>query len=150
MTLDCFGMGRLMEAVFDGCASVWWIAGAIVLSVWDKAANDAGIPQKSYRDACVALAWVSAVAFLVLLFSNLYMISLLGKAYGRMHPRWFEDGYYTTPVYGVQMGGPYAGAPYPTAGYAGYPANYPTPPPQAPMGGHAAPPAGTDTPAQKV
>ncbi|KAF6257887.1 hypothetical protein COO60DRAFT_1175149 [Scenedesmus sp. NREL 46B-D3] len=161
LTMDCCGMGRVVEAGFDAAAFAWWVAGAITLGLRAGEANRVGIPQQSARNAIVALSWLSAAMFLALLLTNLVLIKKLGKAYKAAHQQ-LQQRLTAYPVagaapQGIQMAayppqpGMYgaaaahtdaAGPPQPMQQQQqwGPPPGYPTSPPQAgaaPTGHHA-------------
>jgi hypothetical protein len=79
LTMDCCGMGRVVEAGFDAAACAWWVAGAVTLGLRAGEANRAGIPQRDARNAIVGLSWLSAAMFLALLVTNLVLIKKLGE-----------------------------------------------------------------------
>lgn len=117
LTVDCCGMGRIVESVFDSMAAIWWIAGASTLTTRAREANDAGVPNQSWRDSVVALSWVAGGSFAVLCFANLMLVQKLGKAYKEVKAQQQAAAAGALPpgAYGVQM--------VPTA--------YPTAPPAA-------------------
>lgn len=39
----------------------WWIASAVVLSVWADAANRGGLPSKDWRNGACVLAWAQVI-----------------------------------------------------------------------------------------
>lgn len=143
LTMDCCGMGRAIEAGFDAAAACWWIAGGITLGLRSSEANAAGIHQAGARNAVVALCWISAALFLVLLCTNFVLIKRLGKAYKAAAQQMQQHltaqpvpGYAAQPGTGLQMGM-----------MGGSPAGYP---PQAPPQQWGAPPPPVSTSAGLV
>eukprot|EP00878_Enallax_costatus_P005136 GHUV01005399.1.p1 GENE.GHUV01005399.1~~GHUV01005399.1.p1 ORF type:complete len:239 (+),score=70.30 GHUV01005399.1:93-719(+) len=81
LTMDCCGMGRVLEAVFDGLMAMWWTAGTVTLAVRAHEANGLGLRKEAARNAVVALSAISAFMFWALLVTNAVLIKRLGKAY---------------------------------------------------------------------
>jgi hypothetical protein len=53
LTLDCCGMGRMVESLFDLLAAMWWIAGASTITVRGRAQHSIRRPRR--RQAAGAL-----------------------------------------------------------------------------------------------
>jgi hypothetical protein len=80
LTVDCCGNGRMVESLFDVMLSVWWIAGAITLTVAKNEADAVGTPQSGARQAVVTLSWFSGAFFLILGGTNGFLAGKLAKA----------------------------------------------------------------------
>jgi len=61
------------EAIMDALGAVWWLVGAIILTIEDKDADAAGVLQGSYRNGVIALCWISFALFLLLAMLQLNM-----------------------------------------------------------------------------
>ncbi|KAI8476762.1 MAG: hypothetical protein J3K34DRAFT_516339 [Monoraphidium minutum] len=120
LTLDCCGMGRIMESLFDGAATAWWIAGAATLTNRASEANMYDVPNAGSRNSVVGLAWACAAAFAALCVTNIALTSKLGKAYKSAVAQQQAAMAAGGAPYGVHMA--------PTAQMA-TPANYPPPGP---------------------
>jgi len=145
LTMDCCGIGRLAEVIFDILAIAWWLAAGIVLA--SAAQKATGLPGGSYRAAVVALCWVSVLFFIALLACNSYLVIKVGRSYLATNQAMGGTGNGIMPFGGqqaVQMshipGGAYA---VPTSGV---PVGYPVPPPgnspYPPPGGYFPQPGG--------
>jgi hypothetical protein len=126
--MDCCGIGRLAEVVFDLLAIAWWLAAGIVLAATTRSAAD--LPGASYRATVVALCWVSVVFFVALLACNSYLVIKVGRSYLATNQAMGSTGNGMMPFGGpqaVQM------SHIPAGGYAvptsGVPVGYPAPPP---------------------
>ncbi|GBF99294.1 hypothetical protein Rsub_12054 [Raphidocelis subcapitata] len=123
LTMDCCGMGRLLECLVDAGLAAWWLAAGITLSSRAAVANGVGLPKAGHRNAVVAMAWLSVVLFLVLLAVNAYLTLKLGRAYvsiARLRQQQQQQ------AGGIQMASPFgpaggAGAAYPGGPYPGAP-----------------------------
>jgi hypothetical protein len=56
---------------FNTLAIAWWVAGAVTLTSY---AQDAPAQGESYRNAVIALSWVAAVMFMVMLIANTLLV----------------------------------------------------------------------------
>jgi len=156
LTLDCCGMGRFFELMFDVFAAIWWIAGAITLGTYVQDADAAGVPKSAARHAILALASICGAMFICLAVTNIILIKKYGKALKSVKQQMAtqaaaQPAGYWVPAGGhaVQMGaqgqqqgvyapagypGAYPAAPAPTGGVPpGYPGAYQAAP--APMAG---------------
>lgn len=126
LTLDCCGMGRLVESMFDLFAAMWWIAGASTITSRAADATMMNVPGAGWREAVVALSWGAAASFIALFVTNLVLTSKLGKAFKEVRAQQ-AAAMAAAAQQGVQLT---------PAGYPAAPANYP------PAPGAAAPAAG--------
>jgi hypothetical protein len=136
--VDCCGNGRLVETIFDFLLFMWWVGGAVTLTVAKNAADAAGTPEASARLSVVALSWASAALFLLLGCTNAYLSAKLAKAKKiamAQQQQQLAQGLAVSPfapAFGghqyVPPGATVVYAPQPGAGApAGYPANQPPP-----------------------
>jgi hypothetical protein len=147
LTVDCCGNGRMVESIFDFCMFMWWIAGAVTLTVAKNAADAVGTPERGARLAVVTLSWISGFIFLALGAVNAMLATKLAqvkKLAMQQQQQQFAAGQGIAvspfaPAFGAHQFVPpgatvvYPGQPQPQWG--GAPAGYPggAPPPQQPQ-----------------
>jgi hypothetical protein len=71
VTCQMCGGGFVLDAVFTGIATAWWIVASLVLSSKVSSANSAGLAKSSWRNAVVILCWVTAGLFGTLFITHL-------------------------------------------------------------------------------
>jgi hypothetical protein len=69
------------EAIMDAVGAVWWLIGAIILTIQDSQADASGQRQGSYRDGVIALCWISFGLFLLLTLVQLNMAVAMWREY---------------------------------------------------------------------
>ncbi|GBF96399.1 hypothetical protein Rsub_09198 [Raphidocelis subcapitata] len=146
LTLDCCGMGRVVESTFDLFAAMWWIAGASTITARAEEASFAQIPGEGWRQAVVAISWLASAAFLALFVTNIVLVSKIGKAFKEVQAQQAAmmagGGGGAGGGGAVQLAMP-TGYP-PASGPGGAPVGYPAAPAPAlaaaPAGGSAYPP----------
>ncbi len=75
LAMECFGLGRVLELFFELLALAWWIVGGSLLIAPVTDSNNAGLPNTDWRNAVLAMCWVSAFFFLIISLSSAYMIA---------------------------------------------------------------------------
>lgn len=70
---------RVFESSLDAFGFLWWLVGAIVLSVEHTQTKALGLPRQPARDGVLALCWISAGLFALLFVYNLATAAKIKK-----------------------------------------------------------------------
>mmetsp|Transcript_33685 Transcript_33685/g.60819 ORF Transcript_33685/g.60819 Transcript_33685/m.60819 type:complete len:186 (-) Transcript_33685:394-951(-) len=63
ITCEFCGLGSIIELLFAGLGTAWWVAASIVFTKYGKTANNDNWPYKDARNTVIVLSWLEAVFF---------------------------------------------------------------------------------------